>query len=101
MGREIDKILSALILLAFCALWVIRLCLGDSMSESVVNGMSIAMSIMLILNYFVLMFNAWGAFDSKLFKIIFLVISGFLVLCVVAGWVPVIRDFIRLPYIGF
>ncbi len=101
MRREIDKIISALILISFCVIWIIRLALAGNISPEANNGISIAMNVMLILTYFVLLYNAWGAFDSALFKIIFLVIALFLILCVVAGWVPAIKDFLKLPTIGF
>ena len=101
MKKELDKIVSALVLIGFCTLWIIRLCLGSEIGEDVANGMGIAMNVMLILTYFVLLYNAWGAFDSFLFTIIFLVIAAFLILCVVAGWVPAIRELLKLPTIGF
>ena len=99
MKKELDKIISALVLIGFCTLWVIRLCLGSEVDANVENGVSIAMNVMLILTYFVLLYNAWGAFDSTLFKLVFLVIAAFLILCVVAGWVPAIREFLNLPTI--
>lgn len=101
MKKELDKIISALVLIGFCTLWIIRLCLGAQINEDVSNGMSVAMNVMLILTYFVLLYNAWGAFDSFLFKVIFLVIAAFLILCVVAGWVPAVRELLKLPTIGF
>ena len=101
MKKEMDKFISALVLLGFAAIWVIQLCLGDTISEDVRQGMSIAMNVMLILTYFVLLYNAWGAFDSFLFKIIFLVIGVFLMLCVVAAWIPAVQQFLNLPVIGF
>ncbi|MBQ8373953.1 MAG: hypothetical protein IJX98_00060 [Clostridia bacterium] len=101
MKKEIDKIISALVLLGFAALWIIRLCLGDSVNDDVKYGMSIAMNVMLILTYLVLLYNAWGAFDSFLFKLVFLVIAAFLILCVVAGWIPAVKEFLQLPAIGF
>ena len=101
MKKEFDKIISALVLLAFAAIWVVRLCLGQNISPDVENGMSIAMNVMLIATYFVLLYNAWGAFDSILFKLIFLVIAAFLILCVVAGWIPAVKEFLQLPSIGF
>lgn len=101
MKKELDKIISAFILICFCTLWIIRLCLGDSISEPVQYGMSIALNVMLILTYFVLLYNAWGALDSLLFKIIFLVIALFLIFCVVAGWIPAIQEVIPVPTMGF
>lgn len=101
MKKEFDKIISALVLLAFAALWVVRLCLGSELAPNVEDGISIAMNVMLIATYFVLLYNAWGAFDSFLFKIIFLVIAAFLILCVVAGWIPAVKDALKLPAIGF
>ena len=101
MKNNLDKIFSALVLIGFCTLWVLRLCLGDNIGPNVAKGMSIAMNIMLILTYLVLLFDAWLAFDSNLFKLIFLVIAAFLILCVVAGWIPALKDFIKLPTIGF
>jgi hypothetical protein len=99
--KEIDKIISALILICFCIIWIVRLACSDNISPEANNVISIAMKVMLILTYFVLLYNAWGAFDSVIFKIIFLVIALFLILCVVAGWVPAIKDFLKLPTIGF
>ena len=101
MKKEIDKIISALVLLGFAAIWIVRLCLGDTISEPVNANISFAMNVMLILTYLVLLYNAWGAFDSFLFKIIFLVIAAFLILCVVAGWIPAVKEFLKLPSIGF
>ena len=101
MKKELDKIISALVLIGFFTLWIIRLCLGSEIGADVANGMDVAMNVMLILTYFVLLYNAWGAFDSFLFKMIFLVIAAFLIICVVAGWVPAIREFLKLPTIGF
>ena len=101
MKRELDKVISALVLLGFAAIWIIRLCLGNDVSTGVNEGISIAMNVMLIATYLVLLYNAWGAFDSFLFKLIFLAISAFLILCVVAGWIPAVKDFLKLPTIGF
>lgn len=101
MKKEIDKIISALVLIAFCAIWIIRLSLHSKLGEDALNGINIALSVMLILTYFVLLYNAWGAFDSLIFKIIFLVIATFLILCVVAGWFPAVKEFLKLPTIGF
>jgi hypothetical protein len=101
MKKEFDKIVSALVLIGFAVIWIVRLCLGSSISESAANGMSVAMNVMLICTYFVLFYNAWGAIDSGLFKIIFLVIAAFLILCVVAGWIPAVKELLKLPTIGF
>ena len=101
MKKEFDKTISALVLIGFAVIWIIRFALGEAITPAANQGMSIAMNVMLICTYFVLAYNAWDALDSFLFKIIFAVIAGFLILCVVAGWVPAIREFLKLPTIGF
>lgn len=101
MKKEIDKIISALILISFCVIWIIRLAVAGNITPEAQTGISIAMNVMLILTYFVLLYNAWGAFDSVIFKIIFFVIALFLVLCVVATWIPAISEFLKIPMIGF
>ncbi len=98
--KEIDKGISALVLLGFTVLWIIRLCMGSGVSENVAYGMSIAMSVMLILTYIVLLYNAWGATKSLLIRLVFLVIAGFLIFFVIAGWIPELQN-IGIPAIGF
>lgn len=101
MGKkEIDKGLSALVLLGFTVLWIIRLCMGANIADNVAYGMSIAMSVMLILTYIVLLYNAWGATKSLIIRLVFLVIAGFLIFFVIAGWIPELGS-IGIPFIGF
>lgn len=97
--KEIDKGLSALVLLGFTVLWIIRLCMGTNVNPDVSYGMAIAMSVMLILTYFVLLYNAMGWTKNIIFRLIFLVITGFLVFFVIASWVPSLQGI--LPSIGF
>lgn len=98
--KELDKGLSALVLIGFAVIWIIRLCMGNNVSESVDNGMSIAMSVMLILTYLVLLYNAWGSTKSLILKLVFLVIAAFLIFFVVAGWIPELGN-VKIPAIGF
>lgn len=98
--KELDKGLSALVLLGFTVLWIIRLCMGDGISEGVAHGMAIAMSVMLILTYIVLLYNAWGSTRNLIIRLVFLAIAGFLIFFVIAGWIPELGN-IGLPSIGF
>lgn len=98
--REIDKFLSALVLIGFAVIWIIRLCMGTDVSDNVDKGMSIAMSVMLILTYLVLLYNAWGSSSSFILKIVYAVIAGFLIFFVIAGWIPELGN-VKIPAIGF
>lgn len=101
MGKkELDKGLSALVLLGFTVLWIIRLCMGANISDGLARGMEIAMSVMLILTYIVLLYNAWGSTKSLIIRLVFLAIAGFLIFFVIAGWIPELAN-IGIPSIGF
>lgn len=99
MKKGLDKGISALVLLAFAVLWIIRLCMGTGVNPNVARGMSIAMSVMLILTYIVLLYNALGWSESWIIRLVFIVIAGFLIFFVIANWIPSLQNFI--PSIGF
>lgn len=77
--KELDKGLSALVLIGFAVIWIIRLCMGNDVSAGVERGMDIAMSVMLILTYLVLLYNAWGSTGNLIFKLVYLVVAAFLI----------------------
>ena len=98
--KELDKGLSALVLIGFAVIWIIRLCMGNDVSAGVERGMDIAVSVMLILTYLVLLYNAWGSTGNLIFKLVYLVVAAFLIFFVVAGWIPELGN-VKIPAIGF
>ena len=98
MKREIDKPISALVLIALAIVWLIYF-IVTQVSPELSFGIGIAKNVILCLTYLVLLYNAWGWSENFLVRIVFLVITAFLIFCVVAQYIPNIKMG-GLPAIG-
>lgn len=98
MKREIDKPISALVLIALAVVWLIYF-IVTQVSPELSFGIAIAKNVILCLTYLVLLYNAWGWSENIIIRIVFLVITAFLIFCVVAQYIPNI-NMGGLPAIG-
>lgn len=87
MKKEIDKALSAIVLVGLAVIWLIYFFVAEFAADYA-YGIGIARNVMLGLTYLVLLYNAWGWSRNIIIRILFLAITGFLIFCIVAQYIP-------------
>lgn len=98
MKKELDKSISALVLVGLAVVWLIYF-LVTQINPELAFGIGIAKNVMLGLTYLVLLYNAWGWSKNLLIRLVFVAITGFLIFCVVAQYLPNI-NMGSIPTIG-
>lgn len=98
MKKEIDKSISALVLVGLAVVWLIYF-LVTQFSPELSFGIAIAKNVMLCLTYLVLLYNAWGWSKNIIVRLVFVAITAFLIFCVVAQYFPNIQMG-NIPSIG-
>lgn len=98
MKKEIDKTMSAIVLIALAVVWLIYF-LVTQFSPELSFGIAIAKNVLLCLTYLVLLYNAWGWSENIIIRIVFLAITAFLIFCVIAQYIPAI-NMGSIPSIG-
>lgn len=98
MKKELDKSISALVLVGLAVVWLIYF-LVTQIDPSLAFGIGIAKNVMLGLTYLVLLYNAWGWSENLLIRLVFVAITAFLIFCVVAQYIPEI-NMGSIPTIG-
>ena len=87
MKKEIDKGMSAIVLIGLAVVWLIYL-LVTQISPQLAFGIGIAKTVMLSLTYLVLLYNAWGWSENIIIRILFIAVTAFLIFCAVAQYIP-------------
>lgn len=91
MKKELDKSLSALVLVAYAALWALYWIVGSvaGAPDGLILAIGIIRDVALCLMYFIVLYNALGWSGNFIVKIVFIVIALFLIFCAVAKYIPV------------
>lgn len=106
MKKELDKSLSALVLVAYAALWALYWIVGSipNVPSGVLTAISIIRDVALCLMYFIVLYNALGWSGNLIVKLVFCAIALFLIFCAVAKYIPVdyiSNIFAKVPGIAY
>lgn len=103
MEKKFDQFLSVIILIAYVVLvalsWVL---LYMDLPAWVNKTMDITRTVVLCLMFIVVAYNACGWTESWILRIIFIVLTAFLIATAIAIRVPVVAEFFynnKIPYI--
>lgn len=98
--KELDKGLSAIVLIALAVIWILLFFFAEFANTNMA-WILIAKDVILGLTYLVLLYNAWGWSRNFILRILFVVIVGFLIFCLVAKYIPALplQD-IPFPFIS-
>ena len=94
MKNKLDRVLSVIILLAYAVLvalsWVL---VYQNLDPWVMDMMAIMRTVVLCLMFLVVLYNACGWTDNWILKIVFVVLTAFLIASAIAVRVPAVSDF--------
>ena len=94
MKNKLDRVLSVIILLAYAVLvalsWVL---VYQNLDPWVMNMMAIMRTVVLCLMFLVVLYNACGWTDNWILKIVFVVLTAFLIASAIAVRVPAVSEF--------
>lgn len=92
--REIDQLMSVIALLLYATIIVIKwIMVYQEVSPSAIKAIDIISTIILCLIFLVLLYNALGWTNNFIFKIVFIIITLFLIASAIAVRIPSVQEF--------
>lgn len=92
--RKIDQLLSVIVICLYAVIIAIKwIMVYQNVPDSAIRAMDIIRTIVLCLIFLVVFYNACGWTDNLIIKIVFLVITLFLISSAIAVQVPSVQEF--------
>lgn len=94
MKNKLDRVLSVIILLAYAVLVALSWVLGyQSLPSWVMDMMAILRTVVMCLMFLVVLYNACGWTENWVLRIIFIVLTAFLIASAISVRVPAVANF--------
>lgn len=91
--KKLDQVLSVIVILLYVVVVAIKwIMLYQDVAPEAIKAISIISTVIQCLMICVVLYNALGAADSWIFKIIFIVVALFLIVSTIAQWIPTVTE---------